>query len=79
MLVRDFNPKGVLYWTGRRCVTCKQEIMDHWLINFVDPDLKGQYWCDKEGRMFSEGIDGCQYDVSDVRPPSEQAGAEPTV
>lgn len=72
MLVRDFNPKGILYWTGRKCLTCHGEIMDHWLISYADPELKGRYWCDREGKGWSEGINDCQYEVSDVRTPIEQ-------
>jgi hypothetical protein len=57
MLLRDFNPKGVLRFTGRKCVTCKGEIMDHWLRPHDDPDLRGEYWCTKDGSMFSQGLE----------------------
>jgi hypothetical protein len=63
MLIRDFNPKGILYWTGRKCVTCGQEILDHWLRPSNDADLKGLYWCTQEGPHYSEGIQGTVWDV----------------
>lgn len=72
MLLRDFNPKGILYWTGRKCLTCHGEIMDHWLIHFADAELKGRYWCDKDGNGWSEGIAGCQYDVEGVAVPQDK-------
>ncbi len=72
MLLKDFNPKGILYWTGRKCVTCHGEIMDHWLISFVDPELKSLYWCDREGKEFSEGISDCIYEVEGIAVPLEQ-------
>jgi hypothetical protein len=63
MLLRDFNPKGVLRFAGRKCVTCGNEIMDHWLRDSMDASLKGLYWCSKDGNQFSRGITDCQYDV----------------
>lgn len=56
MMLRDFNPKGVLRFTGRKCETCNGEIMDHWLRNSLDPDMRGVYWCDKDGRRMSAGM-----------------------
>jgi hypothetical protein len=58
MRLRDFNPKGVLRFTGRKCVTCDAEIMDHWLRQG-----SGDYWCEREGGAASEGITGCVWDV----------------
>jgi len=63
MLLRDFNPRGVLRFVGRKCVTCRGEIMDHWLRYDMDASLKGVYWCAKDGGQFSEGIDGTVWDV----------------
>jgi hypothetical protein len=63
MLVKDFNPKGVLRFMGRNCVSCGVWIMDHWLRPNDDPDLRGEYWCTKDGNEFSQGIKDCQYDV----------------
>lgn len=57
MMVRDFNPKGVLRFAGRKCVTCEDEIMDHWLRPADDPDLRGEYWCQREGGTFSLGLE----------------------
>jgi hypothetical protein len=56
MLLRDFNPKGVLRFVGRKCLTCKGEIMDHWLRHADDPDLRAEWWCTKDGNQFSEGL-----------------------
>jgi hypothetical protein len=63
IMLRDFNPKGVLRFAGRKCVTCGGEIMDHWLRHADDPDLRAEYWCSKEGDQFSQGIADCTYDV----------------
>lgn len=63
MLLRDFNPKGVLRFSGRKCITCGAEIMDHWLRDDMDPSLKGLYWCTRDGSMFSEGLDSTVWDV----------------
>ena len=59
MMIRDFNPKGVLYWTGRKCLTCGNEILDHWLLNNGLSD----YYCDKLGQHVSEGIADTRWDV----------------
>ena len=56
MLLRDFNPKGVIRFTGRKCATCDNEIMSHWLRPNDDPDLRGEYWCTKDGDTFSAGM-----------------------
>jgi len=63
MMLRDFNPKGVLRFSGRKCITCGNEIMDHWLRYDMDPSLKGLYWCTPEGIRFSEGLDSTVWDV----------------
>ena len=56
MMLRDFNPRGVLRFDGRPCVTCGRNIMDHWLRDSSDPDTKGLYWCTRGGNQFSEGM-----------------------
>jgi hypothetical protein len=63
MLLRDFNPKGILRFAGRKCVTCGNEIMDHWLRPNDDPDLRGEYWCSKDGNQFSQGLAETVWDV----------------
>jgi hypothetical protein len=63
MLLRDFNPKGVLRFSGRKCVTCGNEIMDHWLRNHANADIRGRYWCTRDGEQFSDGITECVFDV----------------
>jgi hypothetical protein len=63
MLLRDFNPKGVLRFMGRKCVTCNGEIMDHWLRPSNDAELRTEYWCTREGPEFSLGLDNCTFDV----------------
>ena len=56
MLLRDFNPKGILRFTGRKCMTCGGEILNHWLRTSDNADLKGLYWCERDGSQFSEGM-----------------------
>jgi len=58
MMLRDFNPRGVLRFQGRKCETCGNEIMDHWLRTSVslDADIRGTWWCDKDGRQASTGM-----------------------
>jgi len=63
MLLKDFNPKGVLRFAGRKCITCGGEIMDHWLRPNDDPDLRGEYWCAKEGPQYSLGLTETTWDV----------------
>jgi hypothetical protein len=63
MLLRDFNPKGVLRFAGRKCVTCGNEIMDHWLRNDIDASIKGLYWCTQDGDRWSEGLNETVWDV----------------
>ncbi len=63
LMLRDFNPKGVLRFMGRKCVTCGAEIMDHFLRNSDDPDTKGLYWCTQAGPYYSEGIKDTVWDV----------------
>jgi hypothetical protein len=47
-----------------QCVTCGNEIMDHWLRHADDPDLRAEYWCTKEGSKFSLGLTETMWDVS---------------
>lgn len=54
--VREFNPKAVLRFADRMCETCNGCILDHYLIAHDDPELRGNYWCDKEGKQFSTGL-----------------------
>jgi hypothetical protein len=54
--LRDFNPKGVLRFTGRLCRTCQGEILDHWIRYEDNPDLRGEYFCTKTGSQYSEGM-----------------------
>ena len=65
MLLRDFNPKGVLRFQGRKCVTCKGEIMDHWLLPYLTQEDAGKYWCDRMGQQASDGIVDAKWDVPD--------------
>lgn len=65
--LKDYNPKGVLRFTGRLCVTCRGEIMDHWLRHGSH-----EFWCTKDGDMASEGITGCQFNVEGVSAPQEK-------
>lgn len=52
----EFNPKAVLRFADRVCETCERPIMGHWLRPNDDPDLRGEYWCTKEGNQFSTGL-----------------------
>jgi hypothetical protein len=61
--VRDFNPKAILRFTGRKCLTCGEEILDHWIRHSDDPDLRAEYWCSKNGNQFSEGLNETVWDV----------------
>ncbi len=63
MTLRDFNPKAVLHFQGRKCVTCGNEIMDHWLVHDESADVRGLYWCDVEAKQWSEGIADAIWDV----------------
>lgn len=63
MMIRDFNPKGILRFTGRKCATCSGEILDHWLRDNLDKSLKGLYWCTKDGDRWSEGLTETVWDV----------------
>ncbi len=58
MLIREFNPKGVLRFTGRKCITCNTEILDHWLRSG-----SADYWCAKDGDQASDGITDCTIDI----------------
>ena len=54
--LRDWNPKGILRFTGRLCLDCGGEIMDHWLKPNDNPDLRYEYFCSKDGPTFSSGL-----------------------
>lgn len=70
MLLKDFNPKGMLRFAGRKCVTCAGEIMDHWLRPADDADLRAEYWCSETGDQYSAGIADGVWDVpNDLAPP----------
>jgi hypothetical protein len=63
MLLRDFNPRAVLRFQGRKCVTCGGEIMDHWLRPNDDQDLRAEYWCSEKGTQFSQGLSEASWDI----------------
>ena len=50
--LKDFNPRGVLRFSGRKCVTCGGEIMDHWLRHGGN----GEHFCFRDGGQISEGL-----------------------
>jgi len=58
MLLRDFNPRGVLRFAGRKCITCNGEIMDHWLRSG-----SSEWWCFANQSQFSDGMEGCTVDI----------------
>jgi hypothetical protein len=64
MQLKDFNPRGVLRFSGRLCISCAAPIMDHWLRYADDPDIRGAYWCTKDGNQFSLGIADPKWDVN---------------
>lgn len=55
-MLNELNPKGAAYFADRVCATCDGPIMTHWLIPSADPDLRGEYFCDPEGKQFSAGL-----------------------
>lgn len=64
IFLHQFNPDGVEYFKGRKCVTCGEEIMDHMLYKGSDA-----YWCSAE--VESGGIEGCTVDVEGIKAPQE--------
>jgi hypothetical protein len=56
MMLRHFNPKAVLRFMGRKCMTCGNEIMDHWLVPHAEQDMRSAYWCDEKGTLASQGM-----------------------
>ena len=56
IMLRDFNPKGMLRFGHRICMTCDGPIMSHWILYHKDTDLRAEYWCDHEGTRYSEGM-----------------------
>lgn len=67
IVLSEYNPEGVEYFKGRTCVTCELPIMGHWLRRGST-----QYFCYANQNQISDGVNGCVYDVSDVRTPVEQ-------
>lgn len=63
MRLSDFNPRGVLRFSGRKCATCGDDIMGHWLRTSDDPELKGLYWCTRDGETYSAGIADGRVDI----------------
>ena len=63
IMLRDFNPKAILHFQGRKCVTCGKEIMNHWLRHSDSADHQGRYWCSRTGNTYSEGITDCVWDI----------------
>lgn len=57
--LKDFNPRGVLRFSGRLCITCNGEIMDHWLR----PNGDGELWCERDGNIASQGLADPNWDV----------------
>ena len=64
----EWNPEGVAYFKDRKCVTCENPIMWHFLYDGSD-----NYWCPGWGNQISEGIDDCVYDIKDVVVPQEKS------
>ena len=54
--LREYNPMGAARFEARTCRTCNGPIMGHWLRHSDIAELKGVYWCEKEGGIFSEGM-----------------------
>ena len=66
ILLSVFNPDGVIYFHGRKCVTCDGPIMGHYLRLG-----SAHYWCNATSGQFSEGINDCVFDVEGVVVPEE--------
>ena len=54
-----FNPEGMGRFSGRICVTCNGDIMDHWLRN----DGTSNYFCTEDGSQTSDGIKDPIWDI----------------
>jgi len=53
MQIKDFNPKAILRFTGRKCLNCRGEILEHWLRS----NGEGQYFCYEIADQVSEGLE----------------------
>lgn len=56
ILICEFNPKASTHFSGRVCMTCREPILTHWLIPFIDVEKRGSYWCNPDGNQMSEGL-----------------------
>lgn len=66
ILLSDYNPEGVKHFDGRLCVTCDRPIMGHTLRKgYAD------YWCYPNQNQFSDGVEGCVFEVKGVQVPEE--------
>lgn len=74
IILSEYNPDGVEYFKGRKCVTCDGPIMSHWLRHGNQ-----EYWCFENQNQFSYGINDCIYDVSLVSPVVEETGTKGTI
>lgn len=56
IMLRDFAPKSAHRFEDRVCETCENPILGHWVIESNDPELMGNYWCDRFGTQSSTGM-----------------------
>jgi len=66
ILLSDYNPEGARRFEGRNCVTCERPIMGHELRQGYT-----FYWCFPNQNQFSDGIEGCVWDVDGMKMPEE--------
>lgn len=71
ILLSAYNPQGIEYFKDRKCLTCEQPIMGHWLRRGMK-----DYWCYENQNQFSDGIEGCVYEVDNVVLPVEPSGSQ---
>lgn len=66
VLLSDWNPEGVEYFKGRKCVTCGTPIMGHSLRKD-----SGEYWCPMLASQASQGVENCVHELNGVAAPQE--------
>ena len=55
--LRDINKaENIRRFEYRRCSGCGKHIMNHYRINFKDPQRRGLYYCYRDGTSYSPGL-----------------------
>ena len=58
LVLSEYNPEGMERFAGRKCVTCGDEIMGHWLRAGSQ-----DYYCGEGSPQTSDGVTKCVWDV----------------